>query len=608
MKVRQLRVITAALGLVLLGGCLSTGPVPEGPDRGEALERFLKEHPLDRSAEDYRAELAELRFAQARAAHTPLAYKRFIDEFPTSEQAPEARKLLEGLRFSAAQDADSIPGYEDFLREHPDGSHAAEARKRLDELCFQKAKGEGTLAAMQAYVARFPDSAHMEDAKTLVDDRAFAEATKKGPEAIADYLDAAPEGAHRNQARGLLLANDVEARIAAQDMAGAEKLQARASADQAAAIKKRIDQAELLQVAATLDPEVLHRFATTHPGPMAAKAEDLAKKAASPKAKEIRHRLDDLDPAAYARPTDELLHTLEAADPRDRWLAAEELGALALPEAIGPLLSAASGSRFEEVRRRSLVALKNIFDRLGPEAAEAEVRTRISDLRKMASGPRLFLELGLIEELGNKEAEARADFEHALRGDQDDLVALARLEDIDQRHHMFFDAAIRARRAEVEIAEADHAHDDEGDPPLLHARWLCGIAHAASDSLNQLKAIPPDMSRDFPEDIRAFVRKAEEVQKTTAAHLADAEDAARADRPDLATCEQDDVAPRLAEGVAKRLATIAWLVQTNDPLAGWPLVQLAQNDPSPEVRARAAKALEEMGSTTRSEVSLAWMH
>jgi hypothetical protein len=339
----------------------------------------------------------------------------------------------------------------------------------------------------------------------------------------------------------------------------------------------------------------LKAFAEKHPGAQGARALEIAAALGkSPKAAALREQVEQLDPLHWGRPVDELLSTLKAPDPRDRWLAARELGALGMRDAWDPLLEEATDSHFEEVRVRAATALGQLAAVLGPAGTEVEVRKRLESLRKMASGPQLFLKVALLEEVNGQKAEALADYRRSLRGDAFDFLPLRREMRLQAASGSAFAGALAARRLAVEAEELVRNRaqgDGAGDPPLLAARWYCGALHAITEASEALEQVPPAAAKQFPEDLGSFVKRASEAKRLAKARLADAEDLARADRAGFQPCEADDVVPRLAEAEQARLAAVAALLKSADPLAAWPLRRASRRDPSSAVRAAAAQAL-----------------
>jgi len=586
----NLRLLLAAALACTLAACASDPfDAARKKDTAEAYQQFLREHPNEPGDEAARERLAQLRFKEARQAHTALAYKRFLEDFPASEHADDAEKLLEGLRFGAAEQANTISAYEEFLREQPDGAHATQARTALEALCWTAAQKAPDAASMKAFLARFPGSSHKAEATRVFDDRAFAEAKTEGNAGVLGYLDHASDGAHREEARALLYGQQAEAVAAGGDLAEAYQLAARVHGPARAALLDRLAHQELIEVAANLDPTSLAALAQRQPQ-VAAQALALAREMKrDPKLPTLRAQLPHLDPAAFGRPADELVHALEAPDPRDRWEAAEELGELGAMAAYDKLLDVAADSAFEEVRVRAFLALQKLAARTGQQAMAVHARERLEKLRKMASGPRMFLKIALVEELAGMKNPARADYRKCLRGDGEDQLALRRLLELEPPG---FERAVFARRlaTTLEQLSKDHARDG-GDPPLLAARWYCGALHDATAAQGALDALPPQVVANAPEDIPSFRERARTVLAEIKARFDDAEDSARVEKPGFTGCEQDGVRARMQEGVSARLVAVSAIAAAGSKLSRYPLQRAALRDPSPEVRAAAAKAL-----------------
>ncbi|MBS2027133.1 MAG: hypothetical protein JST54_04440 [Deltaproteobacteria bacterium] len=581
--------LCAALCLVLAACVHDPYDDAREKDTPDAYQQFLRAHPAEHGSSEAHARLAQLRFAEARQAHTVLGYKRFLEDFPDSEEAPDALKLLESLRFAAAQSVGSAQAWRDFLRDHPDGAHATQARTALDDVSWKQAQASTTAAAMREYLAHFPESVHRAEAERVVDDRAYAESRAAGNKGLLDYLEHSPNGAHRDEARGQLSAQEAEALADGGDLAGAYALAERVHGPEAEPLMQRLAQRELAEVAAALDPTALRQLASRRPQ-VATAANELAKKIEHDgKTKALRAQLAHLDPLEFGRPPEELVRALDAPDPRDRWLAAEELGALGAQSAYEKLVDVAADARFEELRLRAFAALQQLVARTGKDAAAVDARSRLEKLRRMASSPRMYLKIAIVEELAGMRVEALADYQRCLRGDAADLLALRRLLELEPPG---FERAVAARRLAVTVIDEITAHTSaEGDPPLLASRWLCGVAHDADAAQTALAKLPETVAKDAPEDMSAFRARAREAQAQAHARLSDAEDAARAEQRTHVACEADDVLPRIQDGVKARLAAVAALAAAKSELAQYPLRQVARRDPSAEVRQAALQAL-----------------
>jgi hypothetical protein len=560
-------------------------------DSAESYQQFLKAHPDAHGTEVAQARLAQLRFAEARKAHTALAYKRFLEDFPASEEAPDAAKLLEGLRYAAAEQRGTPEAFDDFLREHPEGAHATQAREVREKLAWIEAtKGTGP-EPLRRFLSRFPQSSHRTEAEQLMDDRGFAAAREQGNTALGAYLEHAPEGTHREEARALMQGQEAEALAQGGDLAAAYQVAQRVQGKPGEALQQRLAERELAEIAAALEPASLRSLATRKPRVADQALALVHELERDPRAtKVLRAQVEKLDPLYFGRPIDELVRALDAPDPRDRWLAAEELGGLGAIQTMDRLLDLAADARFEEVRLRAFGALQQLAETLGPQAMEVEGRRRLEKLRKVASGPRLFLKVAMIEELAGLTLEAAADAQRTLRGDVEDLLPLVRLMVIDPSG---FGRAVSARRLAVTLEEQARLHGsgDDGDPPLLAARWFCGALHEAQLAEATLLHLPPDVARDAPEDLATFTQRAQQTRALVQARLADHEDAARAENPRFVGCSVDDVAPRLEDGVHARLAAVEALAAAKSTLARYPLERTAHHDPSRVVRAAAQAAL-----------------
>jgi hypothetical protein len=595
----RLRLLAIA-ALVLFFACAGSGyETARRQDTKASYRRFLRERPEDPAAESARERLAELEFLEARRQNSPLGYKRFLEEFPQSPRRGDAQILLENLRFEVARGAGTSLAWNEFLRDHPSGAHADAARAALDAVDFEDAKKAGTAVALQDYLARHPETANRTEAERLVDDRLFIEAREKGPRALVGYLDASGAGVHRDEARAALLVREALARAQVGDFGPARrKAELVVDLSERRKLSAALDEQELEWVAASLEPARLETFATRRPDGTGERARALARALRrDPKElQELRALAARLDPARYARPAPELLQVLSAGDPRERWLAAEELGRMGARQAIDPLLDAAAGSRFARVRSRALAALQSLFALLPIDALEVEVRARAEALRKLAQGPALQVRLSILEDLMGDEKAALEDYARALRGDAADLLVLRRIASLRARRGEAFSAAVAARDLATRVLQAvERREGEEGASPALLARTLCGARDDAQDALALLQAMPAAAAAEFPEDLGLFRRRAEEATRLASARLSDAEARARAEEKAFRGCDDDGgLATRLADGESDRRAAVTQAAQRKDSRLQPALARVARFDPSADVRAAARDALERM--------------
>lgn len=584
--------------LALLAACATSGfEAARKEDTAESYRRFLRDEKSHPHAQAAWERLAEIEFDKARRVGTPLAYKRFLEEFPESPRREAARVLLEGLRFEAAREKDVSSGWSDFLRDHPHGTHSVEARKQLEAADYREATQAPSANAIEVFLARHPDSTRRMEAERLLDDRRYAEARAKGPRAVMEYLDLKDAGAHRDEARGELKAREVLARAALGDFEGAyrEAQQVASDAGRTTAAAE-VERAELEDCSARLDPEALEAFARRRSGPAAEEARSRAralnqdrKAAAALKALVAR-----LDPLRYARPEEELVRVLEAEDPRERWIAAYELGRLGSRRAVDPLLSAAALSRFSRVRHRAFEALKEIFALLPPETLEIEVRRRAEGLRRVATGQALAVKLAMLDELLGDDRAAAEGYARSLRGGGGDLFVLRRLAHVRSRRGEGFRSAVSARELATEVIALVKQRDGEekGLSPLLLSRTLCGARDDAAAAAALLSSVPKSVADDFPEDLSAFQSRAEEAMRLSSARLSDAEAGAREARPGFKGCDDPgEAAARLTDGENDRLQAVSELAARRDPRSRPALSRVAQRDPSAKVREAARAAL-----------------
>ena len=562
-------------------------------DSSAAWARFLREHPTDPMAPQVKQRLGELEFQVARRQNGILAYKRFLAAHPDSDRKKDADLLLENLRFEVAAKADTPLAWVEFLRDHPAGAHGAEAKEKLDEADWKDAVKEGTAKAIADYVARHPESAHRQDADRMQDDRLFAEAQGAGPRALVAYLEKSGAGSHRDEARGALAEREATAKAFLGDFVGARRAAELVPAEAARRkVMAEIERAELDRVSAALDAKALEEFAFRHEGALADEAKARAKALAKDKA--LKGLAERLSPAHFARPEEELLRVLAAPDPRERWLAAEELGLMGARRTVDALLEAAATSRFSRVRERAFVALLALYALLPQEIKDVEARARLEAVRKVAQSPALMVKMALLEELLADAAAALVDYQKSMKGDQTDLFVLRRMLALKLAKGESFGAATAARELAGRVGQLlEQRAQEEGLSPLLLSRTLCGAKDDARAAVEALAGLSPQAARDFPEDLQLFQRRAAEVLRLTTARLSDAEADARSADHGFKGCDDDgSLHPRLAEGEADRLKVVVELSRRPEEAARQALSLSALHDPAAKVREAAKAALE----------------
>ncbi len=585
------------LALPLFAGCGNAAlDKARREDTPESWRTFLRENQGHPASEAAAGRLAELEFERARRLNTTLAYKRFLDEFPGSARQQDATILLEGLRFEAAAEQDTAAAWQEFLRDHPNGAHAEEARTRLDEAEFREAKAANTAEALRDYALRHPNSKHRLEAEKRADDLQFEAAKKGGPRALLGYLDANAAGGHRDEARAALLNREVLARVAigAFEEAWRDAEHVRDEAARAE-LKRQVALAQLEWIAASLDAAKLDAFAKANPGEVGDLAKARAKALASDRrASDLKLLAQRLDPRHYARPEQELINVLGAPEPRDRWLAATELGRIGSMRAFDELLQTCAVARFSRVRHHAFEALRTIVALLPQDTLDIELRQRIEALRRVAQGPDLHIKLAVLEELLGDRRAALADYARALRVDERDPFVLTRMAEIRVRLSEGYSAAVAARELGNSVLSLvkQRAQEEGSLSPLLLARTLCGAHHDARFAVKLIQDLPKSAGEDFPDDLLQFAQRAAEAERLAGARLSDAEAAARLADRDFRGCDDDgQLLARLSEGVADRLKVIAELVRLADPKVQPALVLAAQRDPSGKVREAAKAAL-----------------
>ncbi|MFP2911657.1 tetratricopeptide repeat protein, partial [Pyxidicoccus sp. 3LFB2] len=195
---------------------LATSCIPSPYDRAastdtvDAYRAFLRENPSHPDVDAAEARLAELEFEDAKRLHTVIAYKRYLEAHPDDAPSRTAKTLLEGLRFNAAKEANTVASWRQFLHEHPDGAQRDEAKRLLAEAEARELATTEDPTKLADYLKASPDDPRRQEVESRLDGQAFAQAKASGAMKLFAYLKDFPAGAHREEARGLLLELEVE--------------------------------------------------------------------------------------------------------------------------------------------------------------------------------------------------------------------------------------------------------------------------------------------------------------------------------------------------------------------------------------------------------------
>jgi hypothetical protein len=554
-----------ALAVLLLA---SAGCVPSPYERAaatdtqDAYRAFLRAHPSHPDADAAQARLEELEFEEAKRLHTVIAYKRFLEAYPDATQVRVARTLLEGLRFNAAKEAGTVAAWRQFLQEHPDGAQRDEAKRLLAEAESRELATTTDPQKLAAYLRESPDDPRRLEVESRLDGQAFAQAKAAGAAKLFAYLRDFPAGAHREEARVLLLALEVEGLLVSGLLEEAvARVKAHPLGPKLTAFSERLAQARA------------ERTALARPEPLV-------------QAAHVGHYLRDLE---------DLKRALVAPDALDRWQAAEEMGQHVSVRALDPLLDSLRTARNTLIRQHALESLRTVLSALPRSVAEYEVASRLEALRDRASSAELYLTVAVLLDLSGQLAQASTEYQRASEGGTPDPVVLRRWVQIREERRQFFSAAVAARQLalwSLEVAREEGT--GEGRVPLASARQLCAAAvnaRFAAEAIARARAA----STEFPEDLAEFERKAAEAKRLAEARLADVELALREQSPGVRTCADQGVRERLAGAVKERTAALDQ-VGAKLPQVGRLLLELArERDPSPEVRAAASARLTALG-------------
>ncbi len=510
---------------------------------------FIQKHPDDENREPANESLAQLEFEQAQKVHTVVAYKRFLDEFPDSTRALAARALLEGLRFNAAQTKATPQALRQFLRDHPDGAHADQADSLLRAAELKELTGLEDAEALRAIAAAHPDDARGSQAGQQLDDKAFSSA--HGASEWFAYLRDYPAGAHRDEVRVKLLDSQLQGLLVSGLLGEAKALVAKAPlAPKVPNLLERMKRAALLETAGNSHDEAVQRAL----------------------------------PGFYLRSFDDVVKSLGAPDPLERWQAAEELGEHVSIRALDPLLETFRTARNPLVRQRAFESLGKLLKALPRPVAEYEVELRVEAARANASDAQLYLTIGVLLDLSGRLDKAASEYQRAFDPAAPDPIVLRRWAQIRRERHQPYSAAVTARQLSVwtqQVASVQQVV--EGGGALSIARQMCAaveLGRYARDVIAEVAA----QKTDFPDDVVEFQRRATDAVNIAEARLRDAELKLLESDALAKRCGDQSVRERLRAGEVQRLSSLKELPLKASKVASLVKELALQREPSPEIR------------------------
>lgn len=539
--------------VIAAGGCRDSAyRAASRTDTIAGWKAFVAQHPDDDNLDAATSRLTELEFVEAKRAHTLIAYKRFLEQYPDAAQARAAAAMLESLRFNAAKEKGTAQALRQFVREHPEGAHRDEADQLLKGLELAEVAKLDEPAALARIAAQNPEDPRAAEVSTRLDEVAWSRAT--GPAQWLAYLADFPSGAHRDEARVRLLSVQLDGLLVSGRSIEAEQL-----AKKSPLLAQLADWPARLARAKTLDA-------------LEATKDERLKRAL---------------PGWTRRAFDDVVRSLQAPDPMDRWQAAEELGEFVSVGAIDPLLEQLRLARNALVRQAAFDSLQRVLRALPREVAEYEVAVRLDALAKVASDPQLYLSRAALLDVSGQLEKASGEYQRAWDPEHPDPVVLRRWMAIRSERRQFFASAVTARQLAVWAKTAAQQAETPTPPTALSlARELCAASLNASAALSAVQAAKHEKV-EFPDDLEAFEVRAIEAVKLSQAKLRDAELVMLEGDPHARQCGNGAVHERLAAGEAERLSALAAL-KLKPPKEHGVLLELSRwRDPSAKVRLAA---------------------
>lgn len=514
-----------------------------------AWRDFLQKHPGDDNAESAKESLAALELEEARRIHTVVAYKRFLEEFPDSSKANAARALLEGLRFNTATSKGTAQVLRQFLRDHPDGAHAAQAEELLRAAELKELSNLQDPESLKAIAQAHPDDARGAQAGAQLDDQAFTAA--RGPGDWFAYLRDYPAGTHRDEVRVKLLDAQLQGLLVSGLLPEAKALVGKAPlAPKIPNLAERMTRASLLETAAGAKDEAVQRAL----------------------------------PGFYLRSFDDVVKSLGAPDPLERWQAAEELGEYVTIRALDPLLETFRTARNPLIRQKAFESLGKVLKALPRQVAEYEVEVRVDTARGNASDAQLFLTIGVLLDLSGRLDKAASEYQRAFDVAAPDPIVLRRWAQIRRERKQPYAAAVTARQLSLWAQQTAQVQQVvEGGGALTIARQMCAAVELGRYARDVIQEVA-GQATEFPDDVAEFQRRADDAVKLAEARLRDAELKLLEADGRAKKCGDDSVRERLKAGEAQRLSSIRELPVKAAKVAALVKELALLREPSSELR------------------------
>jgi len=540
--------LALAACLLALLACQSNFQKAPKEDSIEAYQEYLRTGQNEDLLLLAQERLAALEFKQAKELHSILSYKRFLEKFPDAPEAKPAAVLLENLRFESAMAEGTPHALRHFLREYPNGLRRAEVVERLASMEREALESSDNVPHLRGAAQLYADKPLGMVANERLDEVHFQNA--KAASDYFDYLHQFPAGKHRKDARVALLSLELEVLQAFSKWEEAERL-----------VKQPLGES-IPEVEARL--RKLRQYKTL----LESKAPELL---------QTQMRFSWHSP-------EELEAALKEADLLLRANAVQELGFWMDASVVERLLGIVSASRNALVRQRAFESLQRLFQALPSSLANYQIakweqKTTLKELE----GEEL-LKWAILYDLSGQKGKAAALYAKAYSPEVPDPILLRRWVTLRKEQGQYYSAAVAARQLAwwVERTVEDFSPVREAEV-VLAARELCAATEMGAFAVASLEVLA-QKSTEFPEDVLAFVQRAQTGLRLAQARLEDAELVLLGQQPQAKPCKERGLPWSIETQVKERKAAFERLSKQRPEAAKLLIQRALEVDPLVELR------------------------